>query len=744
MRLPDPRRLAIYALLGAVAVLAGLLGIGSPSSAVVTGGGDGLVVVQTPGGLVAVNPQSGTRLFVTGSVAGDNNPEVSPNGQLVVFVSSTGTIVQLPFPNGGTRATVAGNQSGCGTPVFTVCGGPAYNASSSVVVFSTASGLSTAPATGEPTGGQATAVTGSFSGDSNPDFSPDGQFIVFNNGAAAAPPPGLGILRVNSNQTGNRTRLNETGPTDTHPRVSPNGQFVIFDNNGASGPGGPCPTGAGSCGVFRMTWPNGQFRSGVNGTAAGDDDPFWSPTGAKIGATTPSGGACPGGGAGSNCMVTFNGDGSGGRVLLLGTVAGDINGAWSIVNAPPPPPAVATTGLMAVESAGGAGPLVAINPGTGARIFLAGSDGGDNTPDVAPNAIRVAFERGGNIFFADYPSGNNRVQVTTRGGFGGGCGGPAWNPTSTVLVFCDPNGLYTAPASANTSATFLNGSSPGDSDPTYDPNGQFIVFDNPAGIFRINANGSGVRTQLLASTTADHPRISPTTSNQCGNSFCIFFDDTSGAAFPCFGNLCRINFIDGGNRTPVAQTFGADGKPFIAPDFSRIGFDNGPGGPGIGVVNGDGSGGRAAPLGTTAGDINGSWAKNIGQPFPSPPPSPPPPPPPGTPGPSATPTGPPNQSACPGHAGDPRPQVVGTNGDDVLAGSPNAVVCGLSGNDILRASSQGGNLLEAGEGIDLICARQGVASDSLDGGPGIDRGRFDEGDTIANIERFAAATFCAT
>jgi hypothetical protein len=99
-------------------------------------------------------------------------------------------------------------------------------------------------------------------------------------------------------------------------------------------------------------------------------------------------------------------------------------------------------------------------------------------------------------------------------------------------------------------------------------------------------------------------------------------------------------------------------------------------------------------------------------------------------------------SACPGHEGDQRAQVVGTNGSDVLVGTPGAVVCGLGGNDVLRAAAQGGSLLEAGDGFDILCARQGSTADVLDGGAGVDRARFDDGERVLGVERFASASAC--
>jgi hypothetical protein len=109
---------------------------------------------------------------------------------------------------------------------------------------------------------------------------------------------------------------------------------------------------------------------------------------------------------------------------------------------------------------------------------------------------------------------------------------------------------------------------------------------------------------------------------------------------------------------------------------------------------------------------------------------------------SASPT-PPSGSECPGHAGDARPDVVGTAGDDVLSSSAGGIVCALGGNDVLRAAPGGGTLLEGGDGLDVLCARQNASGDQLDGGPGIDRGRFDSGEPAAGLERFAPQAFCA-
>jgi Ca2+-binding RTX toxin-like protein len=69
---------------------------------------------------------------------------------------------------------------------------------------------------------------------------------------------------------------------------------------------------------------------------------------------------------------------------------------------------------------------------------------------------------------------------------------------------------------------------------------------------------------------------------------------------------------------------------------------------------------------------------------------------------------------CPGHEGDPRPDVVGTPRDDVLRGTTgNNVICGFGGDDVLIGLA-GKDLLIGGGGHDL--ARGGGGRDRLKGG----------------------------
>jgi Ca2+-binding RTX toxin-like protein len=73
---------------------------------------------------------------------------------------------------------------------------------------------------------------------------------------------------------------------------------------------------------------------------------------------------------------------------------------------------------------------------------------------------------------------------------------------------------------------------------------------------------------------------------------------------------------------------------------------------------------------------------------------------------------------CPGHASDPRNQVVGTGAADALMGTAGVdVICGLGGNDTI--SGLGGNdLLVGGAGSDTVGG--GTGADTLVGGGGRD------------------------
>ena len=73
-------------------------------------------------------------------------------------------------------------------------------------------------------------------------------------------------------------------------------------------------------------------------------------------------------------------------------------------------------------------------------------------------------------------------------------------------------------------------------------------------------------------------------------------------------------------------------------------------------------------------------------------------------------------ATCPGHEADPRPQLVGTEGPDLLVGSSaDEVICGLGGPDRIFAET-GNDRLDGGPGSDVL--NPGFGSDVVSGATG--------------------------
>ena len=101
------------------------------------------------------------------------------------------------------------------------------------------------------------------------------------------------------------------------------------------------------------------------------------------------------------------------------------------------------------------------------------------------------------------------------------------------------------------------------------------------------------------------------------------------------------------------------------------------------------------------------------------------------------------RQTCPGHADDPREQIVGTDGNDVLFVPEGALGCGLGGDDLLRSDKHGNTRLFGGDGDDVFCAENNDP-DGIWGGDGEDRARSDEAeDTLRDVEGETVLVGCA-
>src|SRR5688572_6002662 len=244
-------RVGLAALLTcAVVALGG--GVPAPAPAMVPTGPNGLVAIETTTGLVAIDPATGTRTTLAGSVNADDDPEVSPLSNVVAFENGN-QIWAADWPSGANRRQLTTTDTNV-TPAFSPDGQAIVFQCLSADPNPNPNGLCTVPTAG----GSLRFVAGSQAGDSDPDFDPTGQFVVFQ-GAA-------GISRIGL-ADGARSTLTDTLPGDDHPRVAPNGSVVYFDSG---------------AGIVTLAWPNGGSRTTLTGTSTGDDDPTPSPDGTLV------------------------------------------------------------------------------------------------------------------------------------------------------------------------------------------------------------------------------------------------------------------------------------------------------------------------------------------------------------------------------------------------------------------------------------------------------------------------------
>jgi Tol biopolymer transport system component len=328
----------------------------------------------------------------------------------------------------------------------------------------------------------------------------------------------------------------------------------------------------------------------------------------------------------------------------------------------------------------------------------------ENSASWAPDGNRVAFSSD-----RDSP-GSPNASIYVMNADGGGVARvtqppqgvdsqPSWAPSGSRLVFANVqingfnvNGQIFVTNADGSGRTNISNNSGVEYDPAWSPDGNTIAFsDHGAGTGRLmlmSPDGSNRR----ALTDGETPSWAP---------------DGRRLAFSNGGRI-RVANLDNGSVSDLAAGF----RPAWSPDGTKIAYDTGGGGADVFVMNADGT--NQTNISRSSGvDQGASWQPSQG-----------------------------SGAKCPGHESDPRAQVAGTSGDDVLVGSANVILCGLAGNDILKVTG-GSGLLEGGDGLDVLCAKQSQGNDVVDGGPGVDRARYEDGDNARDIERWAPLAFCA-
>ncbi|HEX4671114.1 MAG TPA: hypothetical protein VH279_02540, partial [Solirubrobacteraceae bacterium] len=146
---------------------------------------------------------------------------------------------------------------------------------------------------------------------------------------------------------------------------------------------------------------------------------------------------------------------------------------------------------------------------------------------------------------------------------GGGDDHPAFSPDGTQIVFEDlMNNIAVMGADGSNPHELTSGGH--DGEPKFSPDGSKLVFQRLTGgafhLYLINADGSGLH-QLTSGASATDPDFFPD-----GNTI-AFVDETGGT-----GHVSKIG-VDGNNETPLTTTANANGVPAVAPDGTRIVFD---------------------------------------------------------------------------------------------------------------------------------------------------------------------------
>ncbi|MFE0028358.1 hypothetical protein [Amycolatopsis sp. NPDC059021] len=227
----------------------------------------------------ATRPDGAELLYRPAGPASAQNAAFSPDGATVVFTqfprgynAGPAALELLGFAPGGTPRQLfqEGDQSAVNLP------GTSWNAAAGLITFSFDGTDLDEIWTIRPDGGgrkQVTTHTGPR-GFTEPSFSPDGQWIVFQENLDQSGPGALGsIWKVRRDGSG-LTRLIDgpgTGTDNRQPNWSPRGDRIVFQARGATG-----------AWKLRTISPDGGSSRAVTSGAGEDTDASWSPDGSRI------------------------------------------------------------------------------------------------------------------------------------------------------------------------------------------------------------------------------------------------------------------------------------------------------------------------------------------------------------------------------------------------------------------------------------------------------------------------------
>ncbi len=252
-----------------------------------------------------------------------------------------------------------------------------------------------------------------------------------------------------------------------------------------------CPGGLHQ--IFTMN-PDGTGQTQVSDGTANDQNPAWSPDGAKIAFTS--------GAAGAAQIWTMSTNGTG-RTNVSNNAFNDYDPGWS-----PDATKLAFTR--------GAGQVYTMNANGTSQTNISNSGSNDQDPAWSPDGTKIAFHSdrtGHNEIYIMNPDGTSQTQLTNNVFASGDASeAPDWSPDGTKLAFhnvagsstvlgCHMNADGSSPTCGGAgmvSHTFVR----------WSPDGTKLVNDeNPNGsnytIWVLNPDFSGSATQLTTTTAND-------------------------------------------------------------------------------------------------------------------------------------------------------------------------------------------------------------------------------------------------
>lgn len=554
---------AVRAIAPGSAAIRGMLGTMSSSSALIT-----VVPPAPPSGTIAVVSTrftqpgktadivvmnadgSGARVAARSPDAVNEGPDLSPDGQTVVFSSTRSGAWEVYAADvvTGVTSSLTGYNAITRFPKWSRDG-------TQIVFYSNRDGdhdiwVMNADGSG------AHQVTNDPGDEFLPTWSPDGQRIAFLSNRT-----GTNQLYVVDIATGAERQITFDAGTHNSPRWAPTGSRVAFMEFDA---------------IWTVDVDNGSLPVRLTPSDASESEPCWSPDGAHLIFQSTRN-------SGHSQLWSVDPDGSN-LHLFIATPFDDVSPSW--VAAPLPPP---FAGLLAVVSArfsapGATADVVVMNlDGSNPRVLASSTDAYEEYPDISPDRTTVVFSSTRATYWGIFSVGVDGTGLRRLDTFNAYTRLPKWSSDGAHIAFYSnadgDHDIYVMNADGSGVHQVTN--DPGDEyAPTWSPDGARIAFlsyrTGTPQLYVVDL-ASGAERQITTGAAVESPRWAP-----------------SGArvAFSSQGSIWVVD-VDSGSPMRLTPGDASDSNPCWSPDGTSILFDSSRGAPGgssyLWMMNADGT-----------------------------------------------------------------------------------------------------------------------------------------------------------